>query len=161
MMSDHPISLWVQCQTPQEAEVAIAAIKAHRGEKKSSKGADKGAPPGPTPTLSDRIEAALRSYPPNPQKTLLQKTLFEVADGKWMPFAKIKEAFSKVGLEPSQAAAALRDLSWTMREFLPPEDIKGLDKPICVLAERTRSAGSFNYRLTSAGRDAVGHYLDH
>lgn len=61
----------------------------------------------------------------------------------------------------TQAAAALRDLSWQMREYLPPEDIEGLDAYICVFAERTRSAGSFNYRLTKAGRMAVGRYLGH
>ena len=160
-MIDPSTSVLVQCRTPQEAEVAIAAIMAFRTGKKPGMGAATAVPTSATTSLPNRIEVALRGAPSNPQKTLLLQLLFEVADDEWVPFDKIKKAFAKAGLKTTQAAAALRDLSWQMREFLPSEDVAGLDAFICVLAERTRSGGAFNYRLTAAGRTAVSRFLGH
>jgi hypothetical protein len=46
-----------------------------------------------------------------------------------------------------------------MGDGLPASDLAGLDANICVLAERTRTSGVVNYRLTTEGRAAVKEYL--
>jgi hypothetical protein len=52
-------------------------------------------------------------------------------------------------------------LSWQIGQVFPADALAGLDVNICVMAERTRSAGAFNYRLTKAGRAALGRILKH
>jgi hypothetical protein len=158
---DISIDVIIKCKTTQEAGGIVEAIRAHLGGQKPKGGEDTGPPVDATTVLSDRLEVALRGAPPNQQKNLLLQLLFDAAADEWVPFDKIKKAFTKARLKATQAAAALRDLSWQMRQFLPPEDITGLDAFICILAERTRSSGSFNYRLTKAGRMAVGRFLSH
>jgi hypothetical protein len=46
-----------------------------------------------------------------------------------------------------------------MGDGLPASDLAGLDANICVLAERTRTSGVVNYRLTTEGRAAVKELL--
>jgi hypothetical protein len=137
----------------------MAAVAALRSPKKAGSVVAAESPPLGTSLLEDRIEAALRSAPPNQQKNLFLNLLLAVSGDGWLPFKKIQAEFEKAGLKASQAGAAIRDLSWQMREYLPPTDVAGLDAPVCVLADRTRSAGVYNYRLSPAGRTAAKRYL--
>ena len=150
--------VFVGCRSPQEAEIALSAIEAYRAGSLSAATLPL-AQPGHDATLVDRIEKALRDYPTNPQKELVQRVLFEETAGTWVAFDKLKMAFTAAGLKASQASAALRDLSWQLGQVLPAESLANLDANICIFAERMRSAGSFNYRLTSAGREALSRIL--
>ena len=153
--SDFPVS--VPCRNIREAQIAIDAILAFRSGATA---------PTPTPIAagdaekarSDRIEAALRASPVNGPKEIVLRVLFIAAPKHWVKFSEMQTEFAEKGLQPDRSSAAIRDLSSLMGR-LPPEDIAGLRRHIEVLAERTRAEGEYRYRLTQAGRMAVGRVL--
>ena len=150
--------VFVGCRSPKEAEVALAAITAFRSGSPTAAPMPN-VPASDSASLVDGIEKALRDFPGNAQKDLVQRTLFEEKAGVWVPFSKLKEAFAAAGMKESQASAALRDISWQLGQVLPSEFLANLDANICVFAERMRSGGSFNYRLTTSGRQALSRII--
>jgi hypothetical protein len=48
----------------------------------------------------------------------------------------MQAAFTAEGLGRDRAAAALRDLSWQLGEYLPPEDTAGFARKIEIMSAR-------------------------
>lgn len=152
-----PIS--VQFNSLEEADVAIKAAKAFRDGVAflpEGEGGEQSADSG----LVKRLKEAL-SYPDNDGiKSSILETLLEAPAGDWVPYPKMVEAAAnslQLTMEDSarRAPAALRDLSWQVKQKVDPSELSGKQKAIEVLAERIRSGGTFSYRLTPAGRRAV------
>ena len=61
---------------------------------------------------------------------------------------------------PGRAQAALRDLSWQFKTYLPPEDLVGCTVAIDALATRRRFGNETRYRLTKLGREALARFMD-
>ncbi|MGO6724289.1 hypothetical protein ACC717_27295 [Rhizobium ruizarguesonis] len=156
-----PVS--VQFDNLKEATVAIKAVKAMRdgiplvkekeGEQ-STVDAD----------LTKRLVEAL-SYPDTGGiKRSIIETLFAAPAFEWVAYPTMVEiAAEQVQMTKEvsvrRTPAALRDLSWQIKQKVDPTDLSGKQKPIEVLAERIRSGGEFSYRLTSAGRRAAEIWL--
>lgn len=152
-----PIALMVQCASLEEAEVAIHAIQAFRtGHQATPVEGDQA---DPDLALSAQIEKALHGAPMNRPKEIVLTLLRDGAPDTWVAYPDMQAAFTAEGLDPERAAAALRDLSWQMGEFLLPQDVAGFSRKIEVMASRTRSGGVYRYRLTKAGRIAVTNFL--
>ena len=153
-----PVTLLVQCASPEEAAVAWEAIHSLRvGHQAAPTG--NGSPIDPVLAHAARLEKALRGAPMNRTKEIVLTMLQAGAHDAWVAYPDMQAAFVSEGLKPERAAAAIRDLSWAMSEFLPPHDTAGFARKIEVLAERSRSGGVFRYRLTKAGRIAVTNFL--
>lgn len=148
----------VFCTTLDEVQVAAAALAAYRRREAAAPVEPMNM--DPSSARAERIHKALDSVPLNPQRRLLLKCLLAGAPEAWVGYPEIKAAFEETGFDHPQAAAALRDLSWQMGEFLPKDDLVGLERKIEVLAERSRSGGAYAYRLTLAGRTAVERFLE-
>jgi hypothetical protein len=156
------IALSVHCQSLEEAEVAIMAIKAYRKGENVLSNAPTAPGPDPDKIRAERIEEALGKAPMNRPKEIVLQNLLATPPGDWLAFPDMQKAFVEEGLAQERAAAALRDISWQMGEFMPAEDVAGLQKKIEVMAERTRAGGVYQYRLTPAGRIAIRRLLgDH
>jgi hypothetical protein len=147
------------CASPEELQVAGSAAQAALADYRAGHGSKTLlATPlssSSAPSLIELITKALVSYPPNQPKALLQELLAEAPVGVWVKFESIKLRFIEAGLQATQASAALRDLSWQIKQVLPAEILADMDAAICIFAERMRSGGTFNYRLTEAGRAAL------
>lgn len=153
-----PVAFLLQCASFEEAEVAWSAIRAFRaGHQVAPTSTDPQA--DPDLALADRIEKALHGAPMNRPKEIVLTMLRDGASDAWVAYPEIQAAFGAEGLDPERAAAALRDLSSQMGEFLPPQDTAGFVRKIEVMAARTRSGGVYRYRLTKAGRIAVTNFL--
>lgn len=148
----------VQFQNLREAEIAIEAVGAYR-----SGGNLPAAPGNVQPELADRILACLHASPSNITKERVLRTLLAAPCADWVPYPDIVDAVAKDADFPEDAApanrtkAAMRDLSEQMRPLAA--GVRPGEKSIEVLAERSRSAGVIQYRLTVAGRDAVRRLL--
>jgi hypothetical protein len=162
-MLDPQLAFSLSCASPAELQVVATAALSAQADYRAGKGSK--AEPAKlsasvmTATTTDLIKKGLQGYPPNPQKTLLQKLLFDAPAGTWVSFDSIKTSFVQAGLKGSQASAALRDLSWQLGQVFPADTLEKLDANICIFAERMRSGGAFNYRLTEAGRAALDHLI--
>ncbi|MEM7422746.1 MAG: hypothetical protein AAF334_03430 [Pseudomonadota bacterium] len=150
--------LSVHCDNIDEARVAVEAIREFRrtGVMNSSSSESSG---DPQQELSQRIESALEKSPLNPSRQIVLQQLLEATPEVWVPYPHIQLAFENEDLGKEQAQAAIRDLSWQMKKFLPVDDVATFSRKIEVLAERSRSGGIFRYRLTDAGRAAVERFL--
>ena len=142
--------------TKEEFDEAAAVLSAKKGASTSA-GADLSA-------LAQRLEAALAMSPLNRQKALVLKTWLAVPDGEWLPYPVVVQAFVAEGIAPKEqaggiASAAIRDLSWQVSQTLPKSDWAEFEKAIEALASRSRSGGTFSYRLTPAGRMATKRFL--
>ena len=158
--STAPIALLVQCSSLEEAGVAWNAIQAFRtGAEAPADGGD--LPADPTLGLAARIEKALHGAPLNQPKQIVLTMLRDGVPDAWVAYPDMQAALTAEGLTPERAAAALRDLSWQMKEFLLPDDTASFPRKIEVMAERTRAGGVYRYRLTPAGRIAVTNFLKH
>jgi hypothetical protein len=158
MMAQHlPISLLVPCASIEEAQIALRALEAFR-----TGGGVAGPPDASSPIagLAVRIEKALRGGPLSDTREIVLRMLLESAPGTWVEYPAIQAEFEKRGLAKERAAAALRDLSWAMKEYLPPQDVAAFPRKIEVLADRSRAGGVYRYRLTDAGRAAVRRFLE-
>jgi hypothetical protein len=152
-MAASQISLLVCCNNLEEAGVATRAIEAYRaghGGLALTAGA-----PDPTAALAERLIVALGKAPPSKPKEIILRMLSDAEPDTWVTYPDMQNSFEKQGLDKERAAAALRDLSWQMREFLPPGDVAHFSRKIEVLAERSRAGGTYQYRLTKAGRAAL------
>lgn len=156
---------FVPCFSLQEVSLASEALQQHRAGMTATSEIPPGEKPSldalhpPVSSLSDRIKKALDDDPPNDQRKLMLGILLQTAPGKWRSYEIMKAEFVKNGFEEGQAAAALRDISYQMRVGLPAADVAGHEKPIFVLAERSRVGGVIHYRLTEAGRIAAEAHL--
>lgn len=161
MLTSSTAALLVGCDSLEEASVAIAAIKAFRegGAAAGSGAGSLPAPPNADAALATHIEAALNKAPMNQPKTIVMRMLRDGSPEAWVSYPDMCKAFQAEGLDPGRAAAALRDLSWQMGQYLPPQDTAGLARKIEVMAERSRAGGVYRYRLTKAGRAAVERFL--
>lgn len=157
MKTSDELRVHVEFRNLGEAEVAIAAVLAFRsGDRVSARWPE--VAPDPEAARAERIEAALRTAPiDRPRETIL-RLLLDASPKTWVPFADMQAAFKKEAIQPERASAAIRDLSRLMGQ-LPSADISGLGRKIEVLAERSRVGGEYRYRLTGAGRMAVGRVL--
>jgi hypothetical protein len=151
-------ALSVHCQTLEEAGAALAAIAACRNsDPVSAPKAD--LPLDQTATLADRIENALEKSRPNQARRILLEILLETPVGIWRPFSDMESAFESARLAAKQAQAGLGYFSWQMGAYMPADDLLGMTKNIEVMVERSRTDGAHKYRLTPAGRIAVGQFL--
>ncbi len=149
----------VQFQSIREAEIAIQAVGAYR-----SAGSPPAAPGNVKPEVADRILARLRASPSNIAKERVLRSLLAAPYAKWVPYPDIVDAVAKDVDFPEDAAAAvnrtraaMRDLSEQMRPLAA--GVGPGEKSIAVLAERSRTGGVLQYRLTVAGRDAVRRFF--
>ena len=149
------IALFVQCDNLAEAKIAYDAISSFRKGETAPQTSDE-----PNVGLDDRIEAALMKAPLNRQRELILEKLLMTATGTWLSYQELQAAFEQEGFKKEQAQAALRDLSWQMKEHLHPEDLRAVPRAIEVLADRVRTSGFYQYRLTNAGRIAVERFLE-
>lgn len=115
--------------------------------------------------LVEKLEAALASAPLNAQKATVLRTWIAAPEGEWVPYSAVVKAFVDSGITASdvqatnRASAAIRDLSAQVSQTLSRNDLAGFDKAIEALASRSRSSGTFSYRLTDAGRTATERFL--
>ncbi|MGI0525741.1 hypothetical protein [Rhizobium giardinii] len=157
-----PVS--VQFNNLAEADVAIKAVKAMRDGIPYLMRDEEGARNTADAGLTKRLVEAL-SYPDNDGiKSSLIETLFAAPASEWVAYPTMVEAAAKqVQMTKEDSArrtpAALRDLSWQVKQKVDPTDLSGKQKAIEVLAERIRSGGAFSYRLTPAGRRAAEIWL--
>jgi hypothetical protein len=158
-MSD---SILIAVKSLNEAAVALKAVAEYRDGRMPILG--EGAPA--EVTLVDHLRVALGKAPMNPVKQAVLETWLAAPRGVWMAYPELVGAVkAMLGLEEAEASgrtqAALRDLSWQVREGVPAPELSKLhlQKPIEALAERIRSAGTYQYRLTPAGREAVQAFL--
>jgi hypothetical protein len=157
-----PIS--VQFKNWEEANVAIKAVQAMRDGiprlAKENEGEQSTADAG----LIERLLEAL-SYPDKDGiKSSIIETLLAAPAFEWVAYPTMVEAAAEQvqmtkEVSARRTPAALRDLSWQIKQKVDPTDLSGKQKPIEVLAERIRSGGEFSYRLTSAGRRAAEIWL--
>jgi hypothetical protein len=145
----------------QEAAVAMAAVEAYREGRWSGPEENAGTA---TPPIVRHLHAALAKAPMNPVKHAVLKILLAAPEGTWVRFPDLASAVVKAGAAAeadglNRTQAALRDLSWQVREAVPAEFRTGLQKPIEALADRIRSGKDIQYRLTTAGRSAVEEFL--
>lgn len=152
-----PVALLIQCASLEEAEVAWHAVQAFRAGQVETTKSDLRV--DPDLALAHRIEKALHGAPMNRPKMIVLTMLRNSAPDAWVAYPEVQTAFAAVELDQERAAAALRDLSWQMREFLPPQDTAIFARKIEVMAARTRSGGVYRYRLTKVGRIAVTNFL--
>jgi hypothetical protein len=151
-------ALSVHCQNLEEAGAALAAIAACRkSDPTTAPKADLAL--DQTTTLGARIKSALEKSRPNQARRILLEVLLETPAGTWRPFSDMESAFESAGLTAKQARAGLGYFSWQMGTYMPADDLLGMTKSIEVMAERSRADGVHKYRLTPAGRIAVGHFL--
>ena len=158
-----PVS--IQLANIEEAEVAVKAVRAYRAGEVAPPAADEASLSSVATTddgaLVDRIEEALRMYPPlSASKAAVLKAFYGSEEGEWVSYDRLMKAIvaAKAATEEKAsdiAAAVLRDFSYQMNEKLPPEFRAGLE----VLATRSRSGKSTQYRLTPAGRKALKRLL--
>jgi hypothetical protein len=149
------ISFHIQCDNLEEATIAHDAVVAFRqgrtlptAPRETSRS---------TETLADRIMTALTKSPLNqPRRLVLEQLQASVG---WLSYNELKASFEREGLKKEQAQAAIRDLSWQMKTFLPVEDTAQAPRAIEVLVDRSRTDSAFQYRLTSEGRIAVENFL--
>jgi len=106
-----------------------------------------------------RLIQALQKVEPNDTRKVVLDSLLATADGEWLPFSSMIAAIEKAGVThaeaPGRAQAALRDLSWQFKTYLPAEDLAGCTVAIDALATRRRFGKETRYRLTSLGRTAL------
>ncbi len=106
-----------------------------------------------------RLIAALQKVEPNDTRKAILDLLSATADGEWLPFASMIAAVEKAGVShidaPGRAQAALRDLSWQCKTYLPAQDLADCTVAIDVLATRRRFGKETRYRLTKLGRAAL------
>ena len=112
----------------------------------------------------DRLITALQKVEPNDTRAVVMKSLLATAEAEWLPFPAMIAAIEKAGIAKGQEAsgrgqAALRDLSWQIKQYMPPTDLAGLTVAIDVLATRRRFGKETRYRLTSLGRAALAHLV--
>ena len=112
----------------------------------------------------DRLVAALQKVEPNDTRAVVMKLLLATAEAEWLPFPAMVAAIEKAGVAKGQEAsgrgqAALRDLSWQIKQYMPPTDLAGLTVAIDVLATRRRFGKETRYRLTPLGRAALAHLV--
>lgn len=151
------MNVLVQCNSLEEAAVAVRAVEAYRAGLSFLPQLDvEQAGDG----LAKRLRDAL-SYPDNDGiKTCILEALLAAEPGEWVAYPTIVEVVAKQ-LRMSEddsgrrTPAALRDLSWQVKQKVDPSDLSGKQKAIEVLAERVRTGGTYSYRLTAAGRRAV------
>lgn len=144
--------------TKSELDQAAALLAADKGKATSAPADDQKA------RIIDGLEKALGISPLNRQKSTVLKAWLAMPEGEWLPHAKVVQAFVDAAISVpdkagGQAAAALRDLSWQVSQVLPRSDLAQFEKPIEALASRSRSGGSFSYRLTPEGRVATERFL--
>ncbi len=152
------VSISVHCKSIEEANVAVEAIREFRRHGTAiSTSSDETA--SPQEAIAERIELALGKHPLNHPRQIVLQQLLSAAPEVWVPYPDIQGVLENEGLGKEQAQAALRDLSWQMKEFLPTQDVASFSRKIEVMAERSRSGGTYRYRLTAAGRMAVGRFL--
>ena len=142
----------------QEAAVALKAISAYREGRWAEP--DIEASSETYPPIVQYLRAALNKTPMNAVKHALLDALLASAQGTWVPYPDLVAAVIKAGATTeadglNRTQAALRDLSWQVREAVPASYLTGLTKPIEALADRSRSGKDIQYRLTEAGRQAV------
>lgn len=106
-----------------------------------------------------RLIAALQKVEPNDTRKAILDLLSATADGEWLPFASMIAAVEKAGVShidaSGRAQAALRDLSWQCKTYLPAQDLANCTVAIDVLATRRRFGKETRYRLTKLGRAAL------
>jgi hypothetical protein len=175
------LQILISVRTPEEARIAIAAVMANRDARSIADGTSvpvdgRGSGGGqkiedPWDALASpvddrslrghekRIEEALRLIPTNPIKDAVLSTW--QSNRSWVPYEEVIARIAKSGVcaaqdAPARTQAAVRDLSWQMRQlFRESEHAKGLD----ALVDRRKAGGKLQYRLTPAGRTAVQQYL--
>ncbi|GEC31698.1 hypothetical protein N181_01780 [Sinorhizobium fredii USDA 205] len=146
-----------------EADVARKAVEAYRAGLPFSLNGDIQGQSVATGLVKRLVEAL--SYPDNDGvKTAVLKVLFEAPEQEWVAYpAMVEGVAQRVKISQEEAArrtpAAIRDLSWQVKQKVDLSDLSGKQKAIEVLAERIRSGGSFSYRLTHAGQSAVEIWL--
>ena len=122
---------------------------------------DSAGQPGELDTAKrDRLITALQKVEPNDTRAVVMKSLLATAEAEWLPFPAMIAAIEKAGVAKGQEAsgrgqAALRDLSWQIKQYMPPTDLAGLTVAIDVLATRRRFGKETRYRLTPLGRAAL------
>ncbi|NNH57671.1 MULTISPECIES: hypothetical protein [Rhizobium] len=157
-----PIS--VQFNNLEEADVAIKAVKAMRDGTPSLVKEKEGEQITAEAGLTEKLVKAL-SYPDKDGiKSSIIETLFGAPASEWVAYPTMVEAAAEQvqmtkEVSARRTPAALRDLSWQVKQKVDPTDLSGKQKPIEVLAERIRSGGEFSYRLTSVGRRAAEIWL--
>jgi hypothetical protein len=110
----------------------------------------------------DRLIAALQKVEPNDTRAVIMKLLLTTAEGEWLAFPAMVAAIEKAGICKGQEAsgrgqAALRDISWQIKQYMPATDLAGLTVAIDVLATRRRFGKETRYRLTQVGRAALAY----
>ena len=112
-----------------------------------------------------RLIEALQKVEPNDTRKVILASLLATTESEWLPFPTMISAIEKVGVSreeaPGRAQAALRDLSWQCKNYLPPEDLAGCTVAIDVLATRKRFGNETRYRLTELGRAALTTLAKH
>jgi hypothetical protein len=107
----------------------------------------------------ERLIQALQKVEPNDTRKVILDSLLATTEGQWLPFPTMIAAIEKAGVghaeAPGRAQAALRDLSWQFKTYLPAEDLAGCTVAIDVLATRRRFGKETRYRLTEQGRAAL------
>jgi hypothetical protein len=107
----------------------------------------------------ERLIHALQKVEPNDTRKVILDELLGTANGEWLPFPSMIASIEKAGVShaeaPGRAQAALRDLSWQFKTYLPAEDLVACTVAIDVLATRRRFGKETRYRLTDLGRAAL------
>jgi hypothetical protein len=110
-----------------------------------------------------RLITALQKVEPNDTRKAILDSLLATAEGEWLPFSSMIAAIEKAGVShaeaPGRAQAALRDLSWQCKNYLPAEDLAGCTVAIDALATRRRFGKETRYRLTELGRAALTRFF--
>jgi hypothetical protein len=151
------IPFFIQCNDLAEATIAHDAVRAFRDGKASPAGSQ--ASDGVVRTLVNHIRSALAISPLNRPREIILEALLRTSPETWLPYKDMQTCFKNEGFTDAQAQAALRDLSWQMKEAVPVEHLSNLSSAIEVLADRSRTSGIIQYRLTTSGRAAVEIFL--
>jgi hypothetical protein len=162
--------LYVVAAVPLEDLPSITATQGLASSKSPATPAvaDDGPPaslnPADTAKL-DRLVYALMKTPLNEPRSIVLKLLKATAEGEWLPFPKMWEAIEKSGIAKDtheaieRGAAALREFSWQIKQYMPAADLVGHKSPIEVFATRARVGKETRYRLTAIGRAAITHII--
>lgn len=116
-------------------------------------------------SIEMEIEAGLKHAPANTQKLTVIERLLSAAPDDWVPFPSLGEALVNAQVAGSEdegrnkAQAAIRDLSWQLRQTVDRAKLLNRDQPIDAFTSRSRAGGVQSYKLTDAGRLAAGRYL--
>jgi hypothetical protein len=110
----------------------------------------------------DRLIHALEKVPPNDTRTIVLRLLAATKEGEWVSFQTMVATFEAENVAHGKdaverGAAALRDLSWQVKHYMPETDLVGTNVAIDVLATRRRFGKETRYQLTKLGRAALEH----